>query len=182
MVGNSYPYTHDDWVGDIEAAQSYGLDGFALNLGSDDWQPARIADAYAAACEVAAKDTTKPVFKLFLSFDMSILSDPGLINNYIREYHGNEAQFVYEGKDFVSTFSGEGVTFGQDNANDGWQIMVKDVLAGEGIQIYFVPAWTALPAQGIFQSHPVLDGIFSWAGWYATIVCQTDAGRLVMRT
>jgi glucan endo-1,3-alpha-glucosidase len=168
-VGNAYPYTPDDWQEDILAAMSYGIDGFALNLGSDEWQPDRVADAYAAAEAIAADHPHKAPFKLFISFDMTCLSDPGLINNYIRTYHGNAAQFVYEGKDFVSTFAGEGVTFGQDNCNDGWQVAVKDVLAGEGIDIYFVPSWSAFDPSTVYQSNPVVDGLFCWTAWYFTL-------------
>lgn len=46
MVGNTFPYTVDDWANDISLAYANGIDGFALNVGSDDWQPARVADAY----------------------------------------------------------------------------------------------------------------------------------------
>jgi len=180
MVGNTYPYTPADWTEDILAAQSYGIDGFALNLGSDAWQPARIADAYAAAAAIAANDTSKAPFKLFFSFDMTCLSDPGLIVSYIKTYHGHIAQFVYEGKDFVSTFSGESVTFGQANINDGWQILVKNVLADSGIQIYFVPAWSALAPEGVFQNNYVLDGIFSWTAWFSSSPNALIAGLMVM--
>lgn len=168
-MGNSYPYTPADWTEDILAAQGYGIDGFALNLGSDEWQPDRIADAYAAAAAIAANDTDKPPFKLFLSFDMTCLSDPELINTYIRQYHGHLCQFVFEGKDFVSTFSGEYVTFGQPTANDGWQVMVKDVLAAEGIFIYFVPQWSAFPPAGVFESQPVIDGMLCWTAWFLLV-------------
>jgi len=165
MVGNSYPYTQAMWTNDILAAQSLGIDGFALNLGSDSWQPDRIADAYAAAAAIAANNSSVEPFKLFLSFDMTCLSDAGQIVNYIQTYHGHGNQFVYQGKDFVSTFSGETVTFGADNCNDGWQSAVKDVLAGGGIEIYFVPQWSALAPQTVFQSNPVVDGIFCWTAW-----------------
>jgi hypothetical protein len=40
-------------------------DAFALNVGIDSWQPARVADAYAAA------ESSGTGFKLFLSVDMS---------------------------------------------------------------------------------------------------------------
>lgn len=43
-------------------------DGFALNVGRDDWQPARVADAYQAA-----RDSGRN-FKLFLSFDMRLVT------------------------------------------------------------------------------------------------------------
>lgn len=45
MVGNTFPYTIDDWKADISLAKSNGIDGFALNLGSEDWQSARVQDA-----------------------------------------------------------------------------------------------------------------------------------------
>lgn len=47
MVGNTYPYTQEDWRDDISLAHTSGsIDAFALNVGRDDWQPARVADAY----------------------------------------------------------------------------------------------------------------------------------------
>ena len=45
MVGNTFPYTLDDWAEDIALAHAAGIDGFALNIGSDSWEPARVADA-----------------------------------------------------------------------------------------------------------------------------------------
>jgi hypothetical protein len=33
MVGNTYPYTIDDWKTDISMASANGIDGFALNVG-----------------------------------------------------------------------------------------------------------------------------------------------------
>jgi glucan endo-1,3-alpha-glucosidase len=42
-------------------------DAFALNVGSDSWQPDRVSSAFAAA---KASGTG---FKLFLSFDMSFV-------------------------------------------------------------------------------------------------------------
>lgn len=46
MVGNTYPYTPADWAQDIEAAHAAGIDAFALNIGTDDWQPGQVASAY----------------------------------------------------------------------------------------------------------------------------------------
>ena len=45
LVGNTYPYTTDNWASDIQLAYNNGIDGFALNVGSDSWQPDRVADA-----------------------------------------------------------------------------------------------------------------------------------------
>lgn len=46
MVGNTFPYTAQSWLNDIILAHASGIDAFALNMGSDDWQPARVADAW----------------------------------------------------------------------------------------------------------------------------------------
>lgn len=48
IIGNTFPYTIQDWADDIALAHASGIDGFALNMGSDDWEPARVADAYVA--------------------------------------------------------------------------------------------------------------------------------------
>lgn len=46
MVGNVYSFTVDNWLADIALAHSSGIDGFALNVGVDDWQPQQVANAY----------------------------------------------------------------------------------------------------------------------------------------
>jgi glucan endo-1,3-alpha-glucosidase len=69
MVHNVSPATSRiDFHIDIHLALAHGIDGFALNIGSDDWQEARVADAYAAA------QGTK--FQLFISFDMAYSFTP----------------------------------------------------------------------------------------------------------
>lgn len=45
IVGNSYPYTVDNWVSDIRLAHQYGIDAFALNVGSDSWESQQVANA-----------------------------------------------------------------------------------------------------------------------------------------
>lgn len=45
MVGNTYPYTQDDWEADIRQAHGSGIDGFALNIGTDPWQSSQVASA-----------------------------------------------------------------------------------------------------------------------------------------
>lgn len=101
IVGNTYPYTKDDWRRDIQLAQASGMwvpiridvvfllinvtrDGFALNFGLDYWQPARIADAYAVAAELGSsfkvsrqrwfrKSQSNMLRQLFLSPDMDVI-------------------------------------------------------------------------------------------------------------
>ena len=45
MVGLTSGQSQDQWQRDISEAKSAGIDGFALNMGTDDWQPERVADA-----------------------------------------------------------------------------------------------------------------------------------------
>ena len=47
MVGNTFPYTLQDWMDDITLAHASGIDGFALNVGRDDFQKQQVANAYA---------------------------------------------------------------------------------------------------------------------------------------
>lgn len=65
MVGNTAPYTLDDWKTDIELASANGIDAFALNIGMDSYMEQQVKNAYDAA---AASNTG---FKLFISFDMT---------------------------------------------------------------------------------------------------------------
>lgn len=45
MVGNTFPYTAQDWLNDIKLAHANGIDAFALNVGADSWQSAKVQDA-----------------------------------------------------------------------------------------------------------------------------------------
>ncbi|KAL0951577.1 hypothetical protein HGRIS_008259 [Hohenbuehelia grisea] len=159
MVGNTYPYSVNDWAKDIALAHSKGIDGFALNAGRDDWQPARVADAYTAAANSGTG------FKLFLSLDMTSLGcsnsgDAGVLRNYVTSYASHPNQLLYDGRVLVSTFSGEGCTFGTGNTNTGWQNTIKNGLPG----VFFLPSFFIDPAT--FGSYPVVDGFFNWnGGW-----------------
>ena len=73
MVGNTYPYTKSDWANDIVLASSAGIDAFALNVGSDPWQPDRVKDAYDAAAESGTG------FKMLMSFDMTCVPPPSTL-------------------------------------------------------------------------------------------------------
>ena len=65
MVGNTYPYTTDTWLQDIMLANNHSIDAFALNIGTDSWQPGQVSNAYQAA------ENSGTGFKLFFSFDMT---------------------------------------------------------------------------------------------------------------
>jgi Glycosyl hydrolase family 71 len=127
-------------VASIDPLPCCDSDAFVLNIGSDPWQSARVADAYTAAQQ------SNTSFKLFISFDMSVLpcassSDAGAIRQYITTYANHPAQFTYNGKPFASTFSGSSCTFGAGSVATGWQ----SVFAGTPVQ--FVPSFFMDPTQ-----------------------------------
>ncbi|GHJ87956.1 hypothetical protein NliqN6_4358 [Naganishia liquefaciens] len=158
IVGNTYPYTKDDWRRDIQLAQASGIDGFALNFGLDYWQPARIADAYAVAAELGS------TFKLFLSPDMDVIecvstNNLALIQNYIATYQNHTAAAKYGGKSILTTFAGQNCRFGQSDMNKGWQLAMN----GYRNSTYFAPAWTEGPEK--FSTYD-FDAFVNWgAAW-----------------
>ncbi|EEB08298.1 glucan endo-1,3-alpha-glucosidase Agn1 [Schizosaccharomyces japonicus yFS275] len=158
IVGNTYPYTVSDWQADIQEAVATGIDGFALNMGSDAWQVERIDDAFTAAASVSSS------FKLFISFDMSVISaDATFIEGVVRRFANKPNQFWYNGKIFVSTFAGEVDTFGYTDESSGWQNAIKEPLAEAGYPIFFAPSWTSLGTGALNLA--VTDGFFSWNSW-----------------
>ncbi|GAO46524.1 hypothetical protein G7K_0754-t1 [Saitoella complicata NRRL Y-17804] len=160
MVGNAYDFNStDQWVKEMELAQSAGIDGFALNIGLDEWVPDRVASAYEAA------STLSDTFYLFFSFDMSIFtsSDVQTMIDYVTKYHGHTNQFVYHDGDFVSTFSGE-TTFGSPPGT-AWDTAFIQPLASSGITIHFVPSWSSLDPSTAYDTNTAVSGLFSWAAW-----------------
>jgi glucan endo-1,3-alpha-glucosidase len=170
MMGNTYPYQVENFQKDISDAVSCGIDGFALNLGQDEWTSSRIATFFAIV-------RTFPNFKLFFSFDMSIITSSSVIIDYVLQYHDHPNSFKYRGQYFVSTFAGETQSFGHDNVNSGWDIEVKRPLKERGVDICFVPSWTGVDAWEMFRKFPVVDGAFSWAAWYCHSLVILTAGH-----
>lgn len=137
---------------DMSLAKSKSIDAFALNLGSDSWQPGQISNAYSAAQNVG--------FKVFLSFDMTSFpcqgaGDVNVIRQYVHDYNGHPSQLQIDGKMFVTTFAGESCTFGTGDVNQGWLNAVKN----DSPATHFVPAFFVDP--GAVGGYSVLDGIFS---------------------
>ncbi|KAJ6589983.1 glycoside hydrolase family 71 protein [Mycena vulgaris] len=154
------PYNLDDWAADIEEASANNIDGFALNVGKEAWQRDRVAGCFEAAARASAP------FALFLSFDMSSIpaaspADVDLLCGYITAFGTHPRMFCYEGKVLVSTFAGEGSTFGL-TAQDAWTF-AKDKMQGI-VPIHFVPALFVDPAR--YPAMAALDGAFNWnGGW-----------------
>jgi glucan endo-1,3-alpha-glucosidase len=159
MMGNTYPYTETTFLNDISVAQSAGIDGFALNIGQDTWTSSRIATFFAASQQFHT-------FKLFFSFDMSIIVDANTIVNYVLQYKDHPNSYKYRGKYFMSTFAGESTTFGHRDPNQGWDKEVISKLRDRGVEVCFVPSFSGVDAWQMYNKFPVVDGAFSWAAWY----------------
>ncbi|TFK74888.1 hypothetical protein BDN72DRAFT_759041 [Pluteus cervinus] len=176
MVGNTFPYVLKDWSDDIALAHASGIDGFALNMGIDDWQPARVADAFNAALQSGLD------FKLFLSLDMSSLlcaspQDAQSLRNLVLAHITHPNQLQYNNRAFVSTFSGESCNFGEGSASQGWasQFVNHPDLQGK---IYFVPAFFIDPTKFV-DFKDVMDGDFNWNSGWPTQVTTSFAQSLV---
>ncbi|WWD17948.1 hypothetical protein CI109_102393 [Kwoniella shandongensis] len=154
MVGNTYPYGTSEWANDISAASAAGIDGFALNFGSDWWQTSRIADAYSVAAASG--------FKMFLSLDMTVLAcnsgaDAANLVNVVKQFSGKPAQAMHEGKVLVSTFAGS-------DCQINWKNDFVNALARDGVNIFFVPSVFSDPST--FASATWMDGELNWnSGW-----------------
>jgi len=134
-------------------ALAHGIDGFALNIGSDDWQGARVADAYNAA------RGTK--FQLFISFDMAYVfhfcstaimsliylihrvipcgsrADAERIRKYITDYQSHPNQMKFNDRIVVSTFAGESCMFGTSDLNQGWFETLKSADMPPVVSVYY---------------------------------------------
>lgn len=113
MVGFTYAYTAHNWDVDIAAAKAAGIDGFALNMGRDPWQPAQVRIAYDAAKRAGD-------FEMFLSFDMNSLQcttkeNATTLVEHVKAFAGDQAQAKWDGKVLVSTFAGQQCSFGRSN-------------------------------------------------------------------
>jgi hypothetical protein len=140
----------------MQYAQLSGIDGFALNMGTDSWEYDQIALAYQAANQLSD-------FWVFISFDMSSYTwDPSNVASLISNYKGNSAQYTVNGLPFVSTFEGT------DFAESGYWNTVRN-----SVGIYLVPDWSSLGSYAI-QSAGLLsqvDGLREYR-FYATSSCS----------
>ncbi|KAF7297978.1 hypothetical protein HMN09_01018700 [Mycena chlorophos] len=170
MVGNTYPYTVDDWTADIEEALENHLDGFVLNVGKEDWQRDRVALCFDA---LSGPRFSSKSFFLFLSFDMS--SFPAAEATHVKllcEYlsvFGDHPRMLKlrdsagKAKIVVSTFAGESARFGERDLNAGW-VFAKAAMESVVGPIHFIPAFFVDPAT--YSELSCLDGVFNWnGGW-----------------
>ncbi|KAJ7250848.1 glycoside hydrolase [Mycena haematopus] len=164
IVGNTFPYTVQDWTNDINLAAASGLDGFALNIGPDDFQTTQTANAFQAA------EAIGPNFKLFFSLDMSVLpcatvDDGAALRARVLNFSSSPNYLQRTpGKAFVSTFAGESCLFGQPDVPTGWRTQFSQNPDLQG-KIEFVPSFFIDPAT-FTQFNGVMDGDFNFnSGW-----------------
>lgn len=176
MVGIVSTYAQADWEKDMKLAQSYGIDGFALNIGVDSYTQQQLDYAYAAAQAVTG-------FKVFISFDFNwwvlfrtletssggcsggLFEALGLsltllahrykvdqvsdVSTMFTRYVNNPAQYLVDGRAFVSTFIGDGFDWATVETNAKHRL-------------YVVPKWE--PSATNAENKGVA-GLFSWRAW-----------------
>ncbi|WP_442890105.1 endo-1,3-alpha-glucanase family glycosylhydrolase [Congregicoccus parvus] len=151
--------TVDDFAREIVAAQSRGIDGFALNLGGWSREPHykdKLAAIYAAAA------TLDSGFLLFPSADFCCgLSDDDVID-LMESVYDHPNQFRFDGRPLLSSFSG-GENLGAIAAR----------LASAGRPVSLVPYVFPLPPvehprgrqiEDVAARIPTADGFFFFAG------------------
>ncbi|OJT03884.1 Glucan endo-1,3-alpha-glucosidase agn1 [Trametes pubescens] len=177
--GGAGDFTLDTWKQDIQLASKKGIDGFALNVGPDDYTDAQVGYAYQAAEEVGG-------FKLFLSLDMAAICGSKDCNSpdtaeYIREltdrFIGEPAQLIVDGKPLVSTFAGESCTFGEADVFTGWnkQFTQHPDIAGK---IHFIPSFF-IDIQQFHNFKDVMDGDFNFNGAWRTDFTTVSANSII---
>ncbi|KAF7314333.1 hypothetical protein MKEN_00905900 [Mycena kentingensis (nom. inval.)] len=163
MVGNTFPYTPQDWQDDINLALASGIDGFALNVGPDDFQKnIQTNNAFDAA-------DAQGTFKLFFSLDMSVLpcqtfDDGASLRKLVLDFATRPSHLQFDGKAFVSTFAGESCKFGTGSPAEGWstQFAAHPDIQGK---IHFAPSFFIDPAT-FNQFAGTFDGAFNFnSGW-----------------
>lgn len=140
MVGIVSQFAQSDWEKEMSTAKAHGIDGFALNIGTDDYTQKQLDNAFAAA-EVVD-------FDLFISFDFNwySTSDVDGVATMFKRYMDKPKQYKVNGKPFVSTFIGDGFD---------WGAVEKQV----GKEIHSVPFYEPSASNADL---PSLSGLFSW--------------------
>ncbi|KAJ7621058.1 glycoside hydrolase family 71 protein [Roridomyces roridus] len=145
---------------DIQLASDTGIDGFVLNVGNDPWEFDRVTTAFNIALDY-------PGFSLCISFDMSSLpcsslDDARLLQAYISQFQSHSSYINIGDRPFLTAFSGQDCTFGQQSPQDGWVDAIK---SDPNQPILFVPSFFIEPST-FSQWEGVIDGISNWnAAW-----------------
>ncbi|KAI8994112.1 glycoside hydrolase [Trametes punicea] len=181
--GGSGDFTLDTWKNDVALASSKGIDGFALNVGADDFTHTQVGLAYQAA------EGLDNGFKLFLSLDMGAIGarmncnspdTAAYLRNLTNAFSGRRNQLKVDGKALVSTFAGESCTFGEQDVYTGWRVQFAQHpdIAGK---IRFMPAFFIDP-QDFRNFDGVMDGDFNFNGAWRTDLTTASASSFLGNT
>ncbi|KAL8765078.1 MAG: hypothetical protein Q9209_007739 [Squamulea sp. 1 TL-2023] len=120
-------------------AKSFGIDAFALNIGTDDFTDQQLSYAYQSAA--------KNGMKVFISFDFNWwkTGQAADIGAKIKQYGGEDAQLKVGDQVFVSTFAGDGLD-------------LDTVRSAAEIPLFIAPNFQASNAAAA-------DGAFNWMAW-----------------
>lgn len=126
----------------MQRAKACGIDAFALNIGTDSFTDQQLQYAYTSA--------ENNGMKVFISFDFNFWAtgDATAVGQKIAQYANFPAQFLVDGKVFVSSFVGDGLD-------------VAAMRNAAGVPVYFAPNFH--PSIGADMS--TLDGALNWMGW-----------------
>lgn len=136
-----------DYTDDIKQAKAAGIDAFAVNYGgiNIDWT------MLATQLDRFYNNASALDFKLFMSYDTDVMSDPKMMVNISNTYRFHPAQLWVDDKIFLSSFSGGPPPF-------DWQRDVLDRINGP---VLFMPATLAEDAEYTAQQG-VGSGPFTW--------------------
>ncbi|GFZ45246.1 hypothetical protein JCM24511_02972 [Saitozyma sp. JCM 24511] len=163
MLGNTYPFTEQDWEDTLGLAMDTGLDGLALNLGPEEWQYTQALSAFSVLSRLRPRSSTSASapFSLFLSMDMNVLpcsteADGQALRDKASRLLKEERYLHWKGRRVLSTFGGQGASFG----GAGWGGWLRSLKQELGEKVMFWPAFF-LPPETIL-SLPYVDGAFAW--------------------
>ncbi|KAL8881909.1 MAG: hypothetical protein Q9198_000984 [Flavoplaca austrocitrina] len=128
-----------DYDDDMTRAKSFGIDAFALNIGTDTFTDEQLGYAYQSAA--------KNGMKVFISFDFNWFktSQTADVGAKIKKFGGQPAQLKVGDKVFVSSFSGDGLD-------------LAAVRSAAGRPLFIAPNFNAAKAANA-------DAAFNWIAW-----------------
>ena len=129
-------------------AKFYGIDAFALNIGTDPYNEDQLRYAYQSAADHG--------MNVFISFDFNWYAASQALDvaTMIKKFGNEKAQLKVDNKVFVSSFNGD-----QNGTID--LEAIRDCVGPE-MPLYLAPNFH--PYVAGFSSQP-FDGALNWQGW-----------------
>ncbi|KAL9127528.1 MAG: hypothetical protein Q9217_003616 [Psora testacea] len=141
------PPPNGDYTHDITLAKAAGIDAFAVNYGGWDCDWTLLA----GFLETFYRNASALNFKLFMSYDTTIMNDPAMMVNISNTYVHHPAQLWVDNKIFLSSFT-------PDPPPWSWQTDVLDKIDGP---VMFMPGTLSQSAASV-AVEDVGSGPFTW--------------------